>query len=367
MTNHRIIKFLAGCGIASLLLASCGSSSNSSGSELTAITTPVQAAAASAAVMTFFNGDFAPDPARDVPMNSCVTGTINITPLNPDPVTGDYNYTVRADNCSNNITGGTLTINGSFSGSQVTNATTGLATRVYRAGDMNGVASPNTDLSYTFDATDPALLSYVEVEDTDIQEQFYNGVQNADYSIGYSGFKKGQTTRTEGGGTTVTTDFNVTSNGTNIQATDIFTDQYAYSGNIKFSSITGAETTSTALTLNRSGTFTQTPTYEEDAPNGRITIQFTLPPASANDCSNASGSYAVTTLTPIRTIYASDGITDGRMVINGNTTILFTPVPVDQVEVTLAGETAAAYGPGPISTLIDTQSTICPLIGGTTL
>ena len=310
MRDYHVTKFLVACGIASMLLVGCGSDDNN-GPALSTISTPAEAAAASAAIQGAMSGNF--DSATAAKFKSprvasllatshsakvnaikaqkakfaakaaslvteigvpqaCDEGSYTVTASTYDPETGSRSYAVTYNNCvSKNYGGGDTLLesykeNGKYTESWVYNPDTGFVTWTYTAGNKDGVATLASDYSRTYTSGD---YTFVEVEDMNEKYVYYDNY-DADFTAkAYSGFSRGQMTFTEGdfaGKITVNT--SESGSESYIYETDTSTDNYKFSGSMTMSSVVDEVTTATSLSVNISGisTYNGFEGKETDAP-----------------------------------------------------------------------------------------------------
>lgn len=392
MTNHRVIKFLAGCGIATLLLSGCAS--NGDGPGLTEIKTPEQAQAASAIVISLFGdisgsigmgapalaGKLAGIPSSKIKALEanfaaiakapappvCDSGTRTITETFDIPAPGDYTYTETADNCVI----GTTTTNGTRSRSRITDsAGYWIYSELY--GNGNGIAE---DGDYSVINTPAIGTPRIQLGDRNYRSRYHSTDNSASWSYNYSTVMKGEEKSIEGPDS-FSIKQDLTSRGTESWDIPTFTfkDLYSVAGSAKLSITEGGEENSIAFSLQTTGEREDFEPgddsgYSLNAPNGTLTINIIVP---GYDCTNTNGSYEVKTITPIKEVdYDVDSdtsyaLTAGKFVINGNTAVTFYgPGNPDNMTMVLDGVTEPPAYDGPIEILLDQENETCPLMFG---
>lgn len=398
MKDYRVTKFLVACGIASVLLVGCGSDNDNNGPSLSKITTDEEAAAASVAVQSVLSGSFDPDfaPKFKSPRVASLLATshsakvkaikaqkakfaakaASFAPIVGEvvPCEGGGSFTVTAyssefnswsqaytyNNCVENLSDfETLKTNGKYSVSWVYNPDTGFATWIYKAGNMDGVATLASDYSRTYTSGD-----YTSVEVEDMNEEY---VSYEDYitdftNEDYNGFTRGQMTVTEGDSAGKIT-VNTSESGSEswVAATNTYTDKYKFSGSITASFVVDEETTAASFSANITSTYVEGLESETDSPNGTMTINLTMPAAEGIDCSMVSGTYQIETVEALSFPYSdeSDYPSAGELLINNNTTVVYSGP--GNVTVTLEGGEPVEYV---IDDLLYDLSLSCPLVLG---
>lgn len=432
MTNHQIIKFLAGCGIATLLLSGC---SNGDGPGLTEIETPAQANAASIGIMSAMSGGISGNPtapAFSAPsltpgaeltyaerLASLKSGSFKLAakalvdvpgpmPLNCDlggsgtmsvemPVEGTQIFTLNADHCRyNDGYGGTVEENGSYTQQQV--STVDSLTLSFLYGDGNGIADASRDYSHIY--TDSGGNTYSDIRDEKSSFNLFKYDLGPEDWSGKEYFNSfaGQRILSDGMETSTYTERATDHNRVSWNAADeILTNSYSLADYRKFNlkvtepspeaaafvKIRRVMPGSSEISVDMTGTRKEYlgEGYILDSPNGIIEVTLTPPPGSEYNCRNVNGRYAVKTIVPLRSesfrlapalsekssaapLLApsiSNEYVEGELLINDNTTLVFTPV--DNVTITFKNIAEPVYD-GPVFELLLQESETCPLVMG---